>query len=975
ASDEKVITFDQTPPALTVSSAGVSDEITDDAKTISGTTEANRPVELFTQDGTQLTSTNSDSLGNWSVTLTNDVQNSDIFKLGNGKNIGITIKTTDVAGNETVITHPVDVFATTFVQSDGSVDAHQLGNVLKGTDVRDIDGDSATLSVGVDGDINEGALDKIDLSSITADTTVQVEAGTGMAAINADGATATLDVGYDIIKTGDGNDQLIGSGTISEIFDAGGGWNRVNAGDGGATIDFVDFGDVANASNPASVDVVEDSDAGKAKLTFSSVAGSTASVTTTASVFVMGNAFTSAGAADLAAAVSGLAQLMSDAAVSGGALEGMTVTTTGNEIEITSSNGSVPQVISGFEDLTTAFTGAFVDLSTTVTNKDYAPIYETDAVLGVASDGSVTELTGVEGVLGTGFDDVIIGNQLDNVFLADAGDDTLEGNGGNDVLNGGAGDDTLSGGAGADRLIGGAGTDELSGGLGRDMFVLDLGSTDVITDFDISAVLSNREGRTGTNDQLEYSFSAQDILDAWSADGGLGSLTLSDIQSGNYSLEYSLLPNGDAATTNSWMLSVQFGSQATGYATLATTALNWASNPFILDNETLSRDEFGLKAFTVNTVDFTAITSASDTVTSNASVMFSRTAEVINTSASEIISGARTGDIFVLEGGSDIVTGGLGTDRYEIRLLENDGGNVVADYVINELGRSSQGKEEDTILIEGVRDLGDLEFTRTQIASEEAGATLEIDINQFRMNGDAWTTGGSVEIFNQFSYSQSAIYQVEKIQIGAEMDAEESSDPFAMAVKEYYIADAINATTVSDLSGITSSTQEGVDANGDLDGSATSIAFGDVLSASADVDSVMIGTSGKFDIFEINAPTAAGSGSTDSQIANEVQEVWIYGMSNQSGTVFDKDEIVIKLDSSTALTSPLSGATGTIASGITYKVETPGTLADGDNFAKVEFTFDGGQAGNADDYLLELYLEDMGNIDSQTLLDRIRWEI
>ena len=388
-----------------------------------------------------------------------------------------------------------------------------------------------------------------------------------------------------------------------------------------------------------------------------------------------------------------------------------------------------------------------------------------------------------------------------------------------------------------------------------------------------------------------------------------------------------------------------------------------------------SRDEFGLKAFTVNTVDFTAITSASDTVTSNASVMFSRTAEVINTSASEIISGARTGDIFVLEGGSDIVTGGLGTDRYEIRLLENDGGNVVADYVINELGRSSQGMEEDTILIEGVRDLGDLEFTRTQIASEEAGATLEIDINQFRMNGDAWTTGGSVEIFNQFSYSQSAIYQVEKIQIGAEMDAEESSDPFAMAVKEYYIADAINATTVSDLSGITSSTQEGVDANGDLDGSATSIAFGDVLSASADVDSVMIGTSGKFDIFEINAPTAAGSGSTNSQIANEVQEVWIYGMSNQSGTVFDKDEIVIKLDSSTALTSPLSGTTGTIASGITYKVETPGTLADGDNFAKVEFTFDGGQAGNADDYLLELYLEDMGNIDSQTLLDRIRWEI
>ena len=42
-------------------------------------------------------------------------------------------------------------------------------------------------------------------------------------------------------------------------------------------------------------------------------------------------------------------------------------------------------------------------------------------------------------------------------------------------------------------------------------------------------------------------------------------------------------------------------------------------------------------------------------------------------------------------------------------------------------------------------------------------------------------------------------------------------------------------------------------------------------------------------------------------------------MSNQTGTTFDKDEIVIKLDSSTALTSPLSGTTGTIASGITIK--------------------------------------------------------
>ena len=162
----------------------------------------------------------------------------------------------------------------------------------------------------------------------------------------------------------------------------------------------------------------------------------------------------------------------------------------------------------------------------------------------------------------------------------------------------------------------------------------------------------------------------------------------------------------------------------------------------------------------MNSVDFTSVSSLTDTVTSNASVMFTRTAEVINTSAAEIISGARTGDIFVLEGGADIVTGGLGTDRYEIRLLENDaGGRVTADYVINELGRSQQGAEEDTILIEGARDLETLNSHALKLLVKKLKFT-EIDINQFRMDGSAWTTGGSVEIFNQF-YSQSAIYQVE----------------------------------------------------------------------------------------------------------------------------------------------------------------------------------------------------------------------
>ena len=60
-------------------------------------------------------------------------------------------------------------------------------------------------------------------------------------------------------------------------------------------------------------------------------------------------------------------------------------------------------------------------------------------------------LDGIEGVVGTGFGDVIIGDVAAN------------------VLDGGAGDDVLDGGAGADTLIGGLGNDTLTGGDGFDL--------------------------------------------------------------------------------------------------------------------------------------------------------------------------------------------------------------------------------------------------------------------------------------------------------------------------------------------------------------------------------------------------------------------------------------------------------------------------------------------------------------------------
>ncbi len=68
-------------------------------------------------------------------------------------------------------------------------------------------------------------------------------------------------------------------------------------------------------------------------------------------------------------------------------------------------------------------------------------------------------LSGIEALVGTGYDDSLTG---------DANANTLTGGAGNDTLNGAAGADSLYGGDGDDRLTGGSGADVLSGGAGND---------------------------------------------------------------------------------------------------------------------------------------------------------------------------------------------------------------------------------------------------------------------------------------------------------------------------------------------------------------------------------------------------------------------------------------------------------------------------------------------------------------------------
>ncbi len=93
-------------------------------------------------------------------------------------------------------------------------------------------------------------------------------------------------------------------------------------------------------------------------------------------------------------------------------------------------------------------------------------------------DAAGDTYTGISGLSGSGFADVLVGDGNANAlyggdggdYLAGlAGDDQVFGEAGADILDGSAGNDTLDGGSGDDVLDGGTGADSLIGGGGFDM--------------------------------------------------------------------------------------------------------------------------------------------------------------------------------------------------------------------------------------------------------------------------------------------------------------------------------------------------------------------------------------------------------------------------------------------------------------------------------------------------------------------------
>jgi hypothetical protein len=82
---------------------------------------------------------------------------------------------------------------------------------------------------------------------------------------------------------------------------------------------------------------------------------------------------------------------------------------------------------------------------------------EVDLREGVARGDGSDQVSSIELVEGTPFDDRMLGDQFPNLFVLGGGNDVARGRSGTDSIDGGKGSDSLAGGPAADVLIGGAG--------------------------------------------------------------------------------------------------------------------------------------------------------------------------------------------------------------------------------------------------------------------------------------------------------------------------------------------------------------------------------------------------------------------------------------------------------------------------------------------------------------------------------------
>ncbi|MCZ8154128.1 MAG: Hint domain-containing protein [Rhodobacteraceae bacterium] len=321
-----------------------------------------------------------------------------------------------------------------------------------------------------------------------------VEAGDGADSLSGGGGADTLygGAGADTLIGGTGNDSQFGDdGDDRFVIGTSDGSDTLFGGAGRDTIDFSGFTTAVTANF-----------SGVGAGTISSSAGTTSfsgmEVLETGSG---ADTITGAGGADTIFAGAGNDQIFG-----GGAADSLF----GGDGRDSLEGGDGNDTLIGGAGIDTLFGGTGLDVIDYSASDAAVNInLRTWTALGGHAQGDV--LQGVDGVIGSSFDDTIIGFDDESAFAGDFYYNIFEGGAGNDVIEGRGGSDALFGGADNDTVLGGDGNDTVSGGDGNDSLSGDAGN-DTMSGGSGSDTLSGGIG----NDSMDGGTGA-DVLD-----GGIG---------------------------------------------------------------------------------------------------------------------------------------------------------------------------------------------------------------------------------------------------------------------------------------------------------------------------------------------------------------------------------------------------------------------------------------------------------------------
>lgn len=315
---------------------------------------------------------------------------------------------------------------------------------------------------------------------------------------------------------------------------------------------------------------------------------------------------------------------------------------------------SVPIIRTGTKGADKFFAAAAAEAFDGLANYDIVSYANTSAALTIdlANPGNNAgwaagdTFTGIEKfILGRG-NDTFIGSSAKDTVDGYYGNDTLSTGGGDDLVSGHAGNDTINGGAGNDSIWGGGGDDTLNGGNDNDLVVGDKGN-DIV------------DGGAG-NDVLQGGTGNDTII------GGLGTDTVKLL--GNLA-DYDI-----TFTAGGVIVTHARGSQTDGTDFISTSV-----ETFQFANATIARPTFG-PTVTFDTVSFTDTgSSASDTVTRNASVTFSGTVADVDGTITrvEVFNGLVSLGLATVIGGNWSLTATLADGLYDnLRVVATDDDQV-----------------------------------------------------------------------------------------------------------------------------------------------------------------------------------------------------------------------------------------------------------------------------------------------------------